>query len=73
MTSLLTLSPPILQIPDQVEEALHQFQKLLHNKTFLLTFVRTLEQQKKFVMRDRVEVASYLSVILQSKMEYHTE
>lgn len=43
------------------------------NKTFLLTFVRTLEANKKFSMRDRVNVASLISVALQTRMEYATE
>ena len=63
----------VLQFSDTEQRGLNHFQKLIHNKTFLLTFVRTLEQQKRFSMKERVDVASYLSVVLQSKMDYHTE
>lgn len=65
------------QIPthnkDMAEQGLRHFSSLLLNKTFLLTLIRTLEQQKKFTMRDRVEVASLVSVALQPYMDYHTE
>lgn len=58
---------------DQIEQGLKLFSQLIGNRTFLLTFVRTLEANKKFNMRDRVNVASLISVALQTRMEYTTE
>ena len=58
---------------DNIERGLKLFSQLISNKTFLLTFVRTLEGNKRFQMRDRVNVASLISVALQTKMEYATE
>ena len=58
---------------DNVERGLKLFSQLISNKTFLLIFVRTLESNKRFQMRDRVNVASLISVALQTKMEYATE
>ncbi|XP_048738667.2 plexin A3-like isoform X3 [Ostrea edulis] len=58
---------------DNVEKGLKLFSQLISNKTFLLIFVRTLEGHKQFKMRDRVNVASLLSVALQTKMEYATD
>ncbi|XP_060073479.1 plexin-A4-like [Ylistrum balloti] len=58
---------------ESVERGLKQFAQMLNNKTFLLIFVRTLEGHKHFTMRDRVNVASLISVALQTKMEYATD
>ncbi|XP_061187721.1 plexin-A4-like isoform X2 [Saccostrea echinata] len=58
---------------DNVEKGLKLFSQLISNKTFLLIFVRTLEGHKQFKMRDRVNVASLISVALQTKMEYATD
>ena len=58
---------------ENIERGLKLFSQLIGNKTFLLNFVRTLESNKKFQMRDRVNVASLISVALQTKMEYATE
>ncbi|KAF8794646.1 Plexin-B like protein [Argiope bruennichi] len=55
------------------EVAMAQFEQLINNKCFLLTFIKTLEVQKSFSFRDRVNVASLLMVILLEKMEYATE
>ncbi|XP_014668016.1 PREDICTED: plexin-A2-like [Priapulus caudatus] len=56
-----------------VEKALRQFGHLIMNKTFLLLFIGTLESNKYFSMKDRVNVASLIMVALQSKMEYCTD
>ncbi|UYV78867.1 plexB [Cordylochernes scorpioides] len=53
--------------------AMGQFEQLLNIKSFLLTFIRTLEAQRCFSFRDRVNVASLLMVILMEKMEYATD
>ncbi|KAG8189829.1 hypothetical protein JTE90_026130 [Oedothorax gibbosus] len=55
------------------EMAMAQFEQLINNKCFLLTFIKTLEAQKSFSFRDRVNVASLLMVILMEKMEYATD
>ncbi|XP_066584060.1 plexin-A4 [Prorops nasuta] len=68
---------PVLQWerPELVrkEKGLRLFGQLIMNKTFLLLFVRTLESNRYFSMRDRVNVASLIMVTLQSKMEYCTD
>ncbi|PAV83924.1 hypothetical protein WR25_06330 [Diploscapter pachys] len=48
-----------------VETALRELHKLLMNKTFMLTMVRTMESNKYFVAKDRVYVGSLLMVVLQ--------
>ncbi|XP_068703592.1 plexin-A1-like [Montipora foliosa] len=55
------------------EKGLRQFSQLICNKKFLLVFIRTLELQPTFQMKDRCNVASLLMVALQAKMEYATE
>ena len=58
---------------DSMNHGLNQFHGLLKIKTFLLIFIRTLESSHEtFTMRDRAKVASYLSVALQSDMDYFT-
>ncbi|KAK2550072.1 Plexin-A4 [Acropora cervicornis] len=55
------------------EKGLRQFSQLIFNKKFVLVFIRTLESQNTFQMKDRCNVASLLMVALQGKMEYATE
>uniref|UniRef100_A0A1B6HCH7 Sema domain-containing protein n=1 Tax=Homalodisca liturata TaxID=320908 RepID=A0A1B6HCH7_9HEMI len=55
------------------DKGLRLFGQLILNKTFLLLFIRTLESNRYFSMRDRVNVASLIMVTLQSKMEYCTD
>ncbi|XP_078732617.1 plexin-A1 isoform X1 [Lampetra fluviatilis] len=66
-----------LEVPgnrqESVEKGLKQFGQLLNNKAFLLTFIRTLESQRSFSMRDRGNVASLIATALQGKMEYATD
>ena len=68
---------PVLQLDyhrrESVERGLRQFAGLISNKTFILTFIRTLEANRNFNLRDRVNVASLISVALQTQMEYSTE
>lgn len=71
------LSPPsppstLLQVPANVEKALTLFGQMLTKKHFLLTFIRTLEAQRSFSMRDRGNVASLIMTALQGEMEYAT-
>ncbi|KAG5282326.1 hypothetical protein AALO_G00054760 [Alosa alosa] len=56
-----------------VEKALKQFAQLINNKVFLLTFIRTLETQRSFSMRDRGNVASLIMTALQGRLEYATD
>ncbi|KAK6472016.1 plexin-A2 [Huso huso] len=56
-----------------VEKALKMFGQLINNKVFLLTFIRTLELQRSFSMRDRGNVASLIMTALQGKLEYATD
>jgi len=56
-----------------MSRGLQQFNILLSSKTFILLFIRTLEREKEFNVRDKVSVASLLSAALQNRMEYHTE
>uniref|UniRef100_A0A8C2Q0L9 Plexin A1 n=1 Tax=Cyprinus carpio TaxID=7962 RepID=A0A8C2Q0L9_CYPCA len=60
------------QVPANVEKALTLFGQLLNKKHFLLTFIRTLEAQRSFSMRDRGNVASLIMSALQGEMEYGT-
>lgn len=55
-----------------MEKALTLFGQLLTKKHFLLTFIRTLEAQRSFSMRDRGNVASLIMTALQGEMEYAT-
>jgi len=69
--------PFFLQVPgyrqEQVEKGLKLFGQLINNKVFLLSFIRTLESQRGFSMRDRGNVASLIMTVLQSKLEYATD
>ncbi|CAB3406196.1 unnamed protein product [Caenorhabditis bovis] len=58
---------------EAIEAGLREFHKLLMNKTFFLTMLRTMENNKYFVGKDRVYVGSLLMVVLQEKMGYCTE
>uniref|UniRef100_A0A8C2ED52 Plexin A1a n=1 Tax=Cyprinus carpio TaxID=7962 RepID=A0A8C2ED52_CYPCA len=60
------------QVQANVEKALTLFGQLLTKKHFLLTFIRTLEAQRSFSMRDRGNVASLIMTALQGEMEYAT-
>ncbi|XP_054745360.1 plexin-B isoform X1 [Anastrepha obliqua] len=55
------------------DTAMLQFGQLISNKYFVLTFIETLESQKTFNIRDKVNVASLLTIVLMNKMEYTTE
>lgn len=60
------------QVQANVEKSLSLFGQLLTKKHFLLTFIRTLEAQRSFSMRDRGNVASLIMTALQGEMEYAT-
>uniref|UniRef100_A0A8C5TCS0 Plexin-A4 n=1 Tax=Malurus cyaneus samueli TaxID=2593467 RepID=A0A8C5TCS0_9PASS len=67
----------LVQVPgyrqERVEKGLKLFAQLINNKVFLLSFIRTLESQRSFSMRDRGNVASLIMTVLQSKLEYATD
>ncbi|XP_045114407.1 plexin-B-like isoform X2 [Portunus trituberculatus] len=56
-----------------MESATVQFEQLIANRYFLLALIETLEAQKTFNIRDKVNVASLLVVAMAGKMEYLTE
>lgn len=58
---------------DAVESGLRQLNRLLLNSNFLLAFVRTIDDNKYLLLKDRVYVGSLLMVILQPHMEYATQ
>uniref|UniRef100_A0A803XLT8 Plexin A2 n=1 Tax=Meleagris gallopavo TaxID=9103 RepID=A0A803XLT8_MELGA len=62
-----------LEVTGGVEKALKLFAQLINNKVFLLTFIRTLELQRSFSMRDRGNVASLIMTGLQGRLEYATD
>lgn len=61
------------KIRPDFEKGLASFGQLILNKTFILLFIRTLESNRYFSMRDRVNVASLIMVTLQNRMEYCTD
>uniref|UniRef100_A0AAR2K846 Plexin-A1 n=1 Tax=Pygocentrus nattereri TaxID=42514 RepID=A0AAR2K846_PYGNA len=61
-----------MEVQANVEKALTLFGQLLTKRHFLLTFIRTLEAQRSFSMRDRGNVASLIMTALQGEMEYAT-
>uniref|UniRef100_A0A452HTS4 Sema domain-containing protein n=1 Tax=Gopherus agassizii TaxID=38772 RepID=A0A452HTS4_9SAUR len=65
--------PVLRELEQNVEKALKLFAQLINNKVFLLTFIRTLELQRSFSMRDRGNVASLIMTGLQGKLEYATD
>uniref|UniRef100_A0A8C4F817 Sema domain-containing protein n=1 Tax=Dicentrarchus labrax TaxID=13489 RepID=A0A8C4F817_DICLA len=65
--------PVLRELEANVEKALKQFAQLVNNKVFLLTFIRTLELQRSFSMRDRGYVASLIMTALQGRLEYATD
>uniref|UniRef100_A0AAX7TYL7 Plexin-A2 n=1 Tax=Astatotilapia calliptera TaxID=8154 RepID=A0AAX7TYL7_ASTCA len=65
--------PVLRELEQNVEKALKLFGQLINNKVFLLTFIRTLEMQRSFSMRDRGNVASLIMTALQGRLEYATD
>uniref|UniRef100_S4RSR8 Plexin cytoplasmic RasGAP domain-containing protein n=1 Tax=Petromyzon marinus TaxID=7757 RepID=S4RSR8_PETMA len=62
-----------LEVPECVEKGLALFEQLLGCKLFLLVFVRTLEAQRGFSMRDRGNLASLVMAAMQGRMGYATD
>lgn len=53
-----------------VEKVLKFFVQFINNKVFLLIFIRILEFQRSFFMRDRGNVVSFIMIGLQGRLEY---
>ncbi|XP_070193235.1 plexin-B-like [Littorina saxatilis] len=75
LTNHVILHPPMqkngsFRFSDQGLQLFHQ---LLNKKIFLLTFIRCLESQRTFTIRDRANVASLLMIIYQNNLEYVTD
>lgn len=67
------LRPPGNKINIDRNERLVHLHQLLSSKSFLLTFIRTLEgHPKEFGIEDRSKIASWLTVIFIDKLEYLT-
>lgn len=52
---------------------MEQFERLLLTKPFLLSFINTLERQPSFTIRDKVNVASLLMIVLMERLDYATD
>ncbi|XP_053671423.1 LOW QUALITY PROTEIN: plexin-B [Anopheles nili] len=55
------------------DQAMVLFEQLINNRVFLLLFIDTLEAQKTFSIRDKVNVASLLMIVLMNQMDYVTD
>jgi hypothetical protein len=53
-----------------VGEAMQLFDQLLHNKTFLLTFIQVCEENSTFTLKDRCHLASLLTICLRDNLPY---
>lgn len=59
---------------DNVQKGVAMFSQLILNKNFLLAFIHTLESDtNNFLMQDRVNLASYISICLHDHMDYFTD
>ncbi|VDI64036.1 plexin A [Mytilus galloprovincialis] len=76
MLDHVILQPPIEKYGTndrQQDIAICHFKQLLQHKQFLLKFIRTLERQNSFGIRDKSNVASLLIILYQNNLEYITE
>lgn len=58
---------------EAVESGLRQLNRLILNPNFLLAFVKTIDENKYLLLKDRVYVGSLLMVILQGHLDYATQ
>ena len=59
---------------ENVRNGVLMFSQLILNKKFLLTFIHTLESDThSFLLQDRVNLASYISLCLHDRLDYFTE
>ncbi|CAC5406679.1 PLXNA [Mytilus coruscus] len=76
MLDHVVLHPPIPKSGNNERHpdvAICHFSQLLQHKQFLSKFIRTLERQKSFGIRDKSNVASLLIILYQNNLEYITE
>nr|CAB3264960.1 plexin-B1 [Phallusia mammillata] len=59
--------------PVNTMEALNDWLLLLKKRDFLITFIRILEEQRRFTVQDKGSVASYLTACLLSDLPYYTK
>lgn len=59
--------------PAGTDSPMDYFEQLVLTKPFLVAFVNTLERQASFTIRDRVNVASLLMVVLLERLDYATD
>lgn len=73
--------PLLQQRADQLQQlqtsgqefSMEYFERLVLTKPFLVTFINTLERQPNFTIRDRVNVASLVMIILLERLDYATD
>ncbi len=59
---------------ENVKNGILMFSQLILNKKFLITFIHTLEADThSFLLQDRVNLASYISICLHDRMDYFTD
>ena len=56
-----------------MERAIRDFGSLLNDKKVLLVFIRSLEEQRGFSIKDKSIVGSLLMVALHNRLDYATE
>ena len=56
-----------------MDRVLKDFSSLLLDKRTLLIFIRSMEEQRAFTIRDKSIVGSLLIVALHNKLDYATE
>lgn len=64
---------PLAAKPASSEFPMEHFERLVLTKPFLITFINTLEQQSNFTIRDKVNVASLIMIILIERLDYATD
>jgi len=69
------MEPPqeLTEADSQVSEAHQMFLKLLKNWNFVHAFVQTLEEERSCTNKDKANVASLLTVVLHSDLNYFTK
>lgn len=66
----LTIQHPLKSSADF---PMDHFERLILTKPFLITFINTLEAQASFTIRDKVNVASLIMIILMERLDYATD
>lgn len=68
-----TIQRPLMSANSLEHTPIEHFERLIMNKSFLITFINTLERQPSFTIRDKVNVASLLMVCLLNRLDYATD